>query len=88
MIAGSIAPIIAVSLLSTFEFSVPVAIYLAVACLITALVVLTLKETRGLSLHDIDEADAAASAARSGRECRRPLGDLTGDRLDRCAHHG
>ncbi|MBG6212571.1 MAG: MHS family MFS transporter [Cryobacterium sp.] len=63
VIAGSIAPIIAVSLLSTFDSSVPVAIYLAAACLVTALVVLTLKETRGLSLHDIDAADAAADAA-------------------------
>jgi MFS family permease len=67
VIAGSIAPIIAVSLLSTFESSVPVAIYLAAACLVTALVVLTLKETRGLSLHDIDAADAAESADRAAR---------------------
>ncbi|TFD07669.1 MULTISPECIES: MFS transporter [unclassified Cryobacterium] len=67
VIAGSIAPIIAVSLLSTFESSVPVAIYLAAACLITALVVLTLKETRGLSLHDIDAADAADSADRAAQ---------------------
>ena len=68
VIAGSIAPIIAVSLLSTFESSVPVAIYLAGACLVTALVVLTLKETRGLSLHDIDAADAAASADRAATD--------------------
>ena len=65
VIAGSIAPIIAVSLLSAFESSVPVAIYLAAACLLTAIVVLTLKETRGLSLHDIDAADAADSADRA-----------------------
>ncbi|TFD46962.1 MFS transporter [Cryobacterium frigoriphilum] len=65
VIAGSIAPIIAVSLLSSFESSVPVAIYLAAACLVTALVVLTLKETRGLALHDIDAADAADSADRA-----------------------
>ena len=65
VIAGSIAPIIAVSLLSAFDSSVPVAIYLAAACLLTALVVLTLKETRGLSLHDIDAADAAESADRA-----------------------
>ena len=70
VIAGSIAPIIAVSLLSTFESSVPVAIYLAAACLVTALVVLSLKETRGLSLHDIDAADAAESADRAARADR------------------
>jgi MFS family permease len=65
VIAGSIAPIIAVSLLSAFGSSVPVAIYLAAACLLTALVVLSLKETRGLSLHDLDAADAAESADRA-----------------------
>ncbi len=65
VIAGSIAPIIAVSLLSAFGSSVPVAIYLAAACLLTALVVLSLKETRGLSLHDIDAVDAAAVADRA-----------------------
>lgn len=65
VIAGSIAPIIAVSLLSTFGSSVPVAMYLAAACLLTAFVVLTLKETRGLSLHDIDAADAAETADRA-----------------------
>jgi len=65
VIAGSIAPIIAVSLLSTFNSSVAVAIYLAAACLLTAIVVLTLKETRGVSLHDIDAADAAESADRA-----------------------
>ncbi|TFD47944.1 MFS transporter [Cryobacterium sp. Hh11] len=68
VVAGSIAPIIAVSLLSAFDSSVPVAIYLAVACLLTALVVLTLKETRGLSLHDIDAADAAESADRAAAD--------------------
>ena len=62
VIAGSIAPIIAVSLLTTFESSVPVASYF-----VTALVVLTLEETRGLSLHDIDAADAAESADRAAR---------------------
>ncbi|KFF59777.1 MFS transporter [Cryobacterium sp. MLB-32] len=67
VIAGSIAPIIAVSLLSTFGSSVPVAMYLAAACLVTALVVLSLKETRGLSLHDIDAADAAETADRDAR---------------------
>ena len=78
VIAGSIAPIIAVSLLSTFESSVPVAIYLAAACLVTALVVLTLKETRGLSLHDIDAADAADSADRAASAA-----DLAGTRSAR-----
>ena len=68
VIAGSIAPIIAVSLLSASGSSAPVAIYLAAACLLTAIVVLTLKETRGLSLHDIDAADAAESAGRAAQD--------------------
>lgn len=62
IVAGSLAPIIASSLLAEYDSFVPVAIYLAGACLLTAIVVLTLKETRGFSLHDIDAADARGTA--------------------------
>jgi MFS family permease len=62
IVAGSLAPIIAASLLNTYASSVPVAVYLMIACLITAGVVLTLKETRGISLRDVDEADAQGTA--------------------------
>ncbi|WP_280679845.1 MFS transporter [Cryobacterium sp. CG_9.6] len=58
IVAGSLAPIIATSLLNAFGSSVPVALYLMTACIITAIAVLTLKETRGSSLHALDAEDA------------------------------
>ncbi len=62
IVAGSLAPIIAASLLARFDSSVPVAIYLMIACIITAVCVLILKETRGISLRDVDAADAQGTA--------------------------
>src|SRR5918995_1033921 len=53
IVAGSLAPIIAAALLAQYDSSVPIAIYLALACIVTALAVLMLKETRGISLHDV-----------------------------------
>ena len=38
------------------------AIYLLIACAITAVAVLFLKETNGISLHDVDAADAQGTA--------------------------
>jgi len=58
ILAGSLAPIIAAALLQRFDSWVPVAIYIVVACSITVVAVLTLKETRGASLRDIDAVDA------------------------------
>ncbi|WP_394251084.1 MFS transporter [Arthrobacter pityocampae] len=58
ILAGSLAPIIATALLQEYGSWVPVAIYLVIACGITLVAVLTLKETRGVSLRDIDAADA------------------------------
>jgi len=58
ILAGSMAPIIAVALLKEYGSWVPVAIYLAIACAITVVAVLTLKETRGSSLREIDAEDA------------------------------
>lgn len=62
IVAGSLAPIIATSLLSRYGSSVPVAVYLLIACIITVVAVLALRETRGLSLHDVDAADAQGTA--------------------------
>ncbi|MCF3940926.1 MFS transporter [Gordonia tangerina] len=59
IVAGSLAPIIAASLLSRFDSSVPIAIYLAAACVVTIIAVIAARETRGLSLQSIDDADAA-----------------------------
>ncbi|MDY0985156.1 MFS transporter [Microbacterium sp. CFBP9023] len=58
IVAGSLAPIIATALLQDFGSWLPVAIYVAAACAVTAVAVVTLRETRGVSLHDIDDADA------------------------------
>ncbi len=58
ILAGSLAPIIATALLKVYGSWVPVAIYVLIACLITAGTVLTLKETKGVSLRQIDADDA------------------------------
>ncbi|MCU1554124.1 MAG: ral substrate transporter, partial [Arthrobacter sp.] len=62
IVAGSLAPIIATALLSQYKSSTPVAVYLLIACAITAVAVFFLKETRGISLHDVDAADAQGTA--------------------------
>ncbi|MBP1137011.1 MFS family permease [Arthrobacter sp. PvP023] len=62
IVAGSMAPIIATALLSQFKSSTPVAVYLLGACLVTMVAVYFLKETRGISLHDVDAADAQGTA--------------------------
>jgi MFS family permease len=58
ILAGSLAPIIAIALLQRFDSWVPVAIYILLACVITAATVLTVKETKGVSLHSVDAEDA------------------------------
>lgn len=62
IVAGSLAPIIATSLLSSFNSSTPIALYLLGACVVTAVAVYFLKETRGISLQDVDAADAQGTA--------------------------
>ena len=57
IIAGSLAPIIATMLLSTYGSWVPVAIYLALAAGVTLIAVIALRETVGISLRSIDDAD-------------------------------
>lgn len=58
IVAGSLAPIIAVRLLDTFDSSVPIAWYLAGACALTAIAAFVARETKGLDLNSLDEADA------------------------------
>jgi MFS family permease len=67
IVAGSLAPIIAVKLLEIYDSSVPVALYLAVACLITLVAVIFTRETKGIDLKSLDDADVAyrADAARA-----------------------
>lgn len=58
IVAGSLAPLIAVKLLDIYGSSVPIAIYLAGACLVTLIAVLFVRETNGLDLESLDIADA------------------------------
>ena len=55
--AGSLAPIIATSLLATYASSVPVAIYVAIACAITLVAVIAARETKGADLRALDADD-------------------------------
>ena len=66
IVAGSLAPIIATSLLRRFDSWVPISIYITVACLITLFAVATLRETRGISLHAIDAEDRRRLDAERG----------------------
>ena len=63
IVAGSLAPIIAVKLLDVYDSSVPVAIYLAVACAITLVAVFFARETKGIDLASLDTADEEELAA-------------------------
>ncbi|MEC3957555.1 MFS transporter [Nocardia sp. CDC153] len=62
LVAGSLAPIIAVRLLEDYKSSVPIAWYLAGAAAITAIAVLFARETKGVDLEAIDRADAESLA--------------------------
>ncbi|WUV51051.1 MHS family MFS transporter [Nocardia vinacea] len=65
IVAGSLAPIIAVRLLNIYKSAVPIALYLAAAAAITAIAVLFARETKGITLESIDTADAETLAAQS-----------------------
>lgn len=55
--AGSMAPIIATSLLSRFESWVPIAIYIALSACVTLIAALSMRETKGVLLEDVDRVD-------------------------------
>jgi MFS family permease len=57
IVAGSLAPIIAVKLLEIYDSSVPIAIYLAGASVITLVAVYFTRETKGIDLASVDQAD-------------------------------
>ena len=54
LLAGSLAPLISLSLLEKFHSSTPIAWYLVAAALISMVAVSLAKETRGVSLRDVD----------------------------------
>ncbi|MFF2549555.1 MFS transporter [Nocardia sp. NPDC058058] len=68
IVAGSLAPIIAVRLLNTYKSSTPIAWYLAGAAVVTVIAVLFARETNGADLAAIDLADAESLAAESNRK--------------------
>jgi MFS family permease len=70
IVAGSLAPLIAVKLLDIYDSSVPVAIYLAAACAVTLVAVFYTRETRGIDLESLDEVDRADLAREA--EAARP----------------
>jgi fucose permease len=57
IVAGSVAPAIATWLLDTFGSAVPIAIYLAAASVITLIAAIFTRETKGIDLKTLDEAD-------------------------------
>ncbi len=63
IVAGSLAPIIAVRLLDSYGSSVPIAWYLVGVAAITLVAVAFTRETYGLDLGAIDEADASRPVA-------------------------
>jgi metabolite-proton symporter len=65
IVAGSLAPAIATWLLDEFDSWVPIALYLAGAAVITLIAALLTRETNGIDLKDLDEADRA-ELARAG----------------------
>ncbi len=62
IVAGSLAPIIAVALLSAYGSYVPVAGYLAVAAAVSLIAVVSMRETKGSSLQELDRIDGARRA--------------------------
>ena len=63
IVAGSLAPIIAVKLLDVYDSSVPIAAYLAASCAVTLVAVVYTRETKGIDLRSLDAADLEDVAA-------------------------
>ncbi|MEU7099347.1 MFS transporter [Streptomyces longwoodensis] len=74
--AGAPAPLIATALLSDYDSSTPIALYVIAAVLLTLLAVGVAKETRHRDLADVDAADAAETeAAEATGEAPAPAAD-------------
>ena len=66
IVAGSLAPIIATALLSAYGSYIPDAVYLAIAAAITLIAVISMRETKGVSLHEVDRVDRERLIAETG----------------------
>jgi MFS family permease len=73
IVAGALAPIIAVELLRSYESSTPIALYLCAAAVVTTITVAVIKETRG--------RDLTVSATDSTPAPRRQEPSVTGTDL-------
>lgn len=67
IVAGSWAPLIGTALLRAYEAWLPIALYIAGAGAVSLVAALMMRETKGISLVDIDRADALESSARVSR---------------------
>ncbi|WP_406514329.1 MHS family MFS transporter [Streptomyces sp. NBC_00161] len=65
IVAGALAPLIAVELLKDYGSSVPVSLYLCAAAVVTTLTVAFARETRGRDLAQADSGPAAASGGQA-----------------------
>jgi MFS family permease len=74
IVAGSLAPIIAIRLLETYKSAVPIAWYLAGGAAVSAVSALAARETKGIDLADIDLADSDATADHHDPAIRHPDG--------------
>jgi len=66
IVAGSLAPIIAVRLLATYKSALPIGWYLGATAVITAVAVLACRETKGVDLAAIDLADTQRLGVAAG----------------------
>jgi hypothetical protein len=57
IVAGSFAPIIATALLDAFGSSIPIALYLLAAAIISFIALMYTRETKGIDLRSLDHAD-------------------------------
>ncbi|SFO94827.1 hypothetical protein SAMN05421810_101489 [Amycolatopsis arida] len=71
ILAGGLAPLIAVALLDAWGSTLPVSLYLLGMCLLTIVAVTLAKETRGVSLTG-ETGVVSASATPPGEEVRVP----------------
>lgn len=74
IVAGSLAPIVAVRLFATYKSSVPIPWYLAATSVVSATAALAARETRPLDLAAIDLADAESLRGDADMPTRHPEG--------------
>jgi MFS family permease len=81
ILAGSLAPIIAVRLLEIYKSSVPIAWYLAATAAVSAVAALAARETKGVDLAAIDLVDSQSLATQqdlvASTEIRDEPGPIT-----------